>query len=74
MAVYWSYVKPAILHGSNAWCLKECEMGILRRTERSMVRAMCRVQLKDRKRSIDFMFMLGLKETIDQLAMANSVQ
>ena len=37
-----------------------------------MVRAMCGVQLKDRKRSTDFMFMLALNETIDQLAMANS--
>ena len=49
------------------------EMVILRRTERSMVRAMCEVQLKDRKRSTDLMFMLGLNETIDQLAIANSV-
>ena len=38
-----------------------------------MVRAMCGVQLMDRNRSTDFMFMLGLSETIDQLAMANSV-
>ena len=37
------------------------------------MRAMCGVQLNDRKRSTDLMFMLGLKETIDQLAMANSV-
>ena len=37
------------------------------------MRAMCGVQLIDRKRSTDFMFMLGLNETIDQLAMANSV-
>ena len=36
-----------------------------------MVRAMCGVQLKDRKRSKDLM--LGLNETIDQLAIANSV-
>ena len=43
-------------------------------TERSMVRAMRGVQLKDRKRSTDLMFMLGLSETIDQLAMANSVR
>ena len=35
---------------------------------------MCEVQFKDRKRSTDLMFMLGLKETIDQLAMANSVR
>ena len=38
-----------------------------------MVRAMCGVQLKDIKRSTDLMFMLGLKEIIDQLAMANRV-
>ena len=47
--------------------------GILRRTERSMVRAMCGLQLKDRKRSMDLMLMLGLNQTIDQLAMANIV-
>ena len=38
-----------------------------------MVRAMCGVQFKQGKRSTDLMFMLGLTETIDQLAMANSV-
>ena len=35
------------------------------------MRAMCVVR---KKRSTDLMFMLGLKETIDQLAMANSVR
>ena len=48
--------------------MKENEMENLRRTERSIVRAMCGVQLKSRKRSTD------LSETIDQLAMANSVR
>ena len=37
------------------------------------MRAMCGVQLKDRKRSTDLMFMLGSCKTIDRLAMANSV-
>ena len=37
------------------------------------MRAMCGVQLKDKKRSMNLMLMLGLKETIDQLAMTNSV-
>ena len=37
------------------------------------MRAMCGVQLIDRKRSSDLMLMLGLNETIDQLAIANSV-
>ena len=59
-----SYVRPAILHGSKAWCLKESDMGILRRTERSM----CGIQFKDRKRCTDLMLMLGLSETIDQLS------
>ena len=31
------------------------------------------VQLKDRKRSTDLMFVQGLNETVDQLAMANCV-
>ena len=71
--VYEIYVGPAILYGCVAWCLRESKMGILRRTVRSMVRALCIIQFKDRKRSIDLMFMLYLNETIDQLAMANSV-
>ena len=36
------------------------------------MRAMFRVQLKDRKRSLDWIFMLGLNVTMDKLAMANS--
>ena len=39
-----------------------------------MVRAMCGLQLKDRKRPKDLMFMLGLNEAIDQLSIANSVR
>ena len=39
-----------------------------------MVRAICEVLLKDRKRSTYVMFMLGLNEAIDQLSMANSVR
>ena len=46
-ALHESYECPAMLCGSEAWCLKECEMGILQRTERSIVRAMCGVQLED---------------------------
>ena len=35
------------------------------------MRAMCGVQLKYRKTSTDLMFILGFRETMDQLAMAN---
>ena len=53
-AVYESYIRPAILYGSEAWCLKESEVGILRRTERFMVRAMCGVKLKYKKKIYGF--------------------
>ena len=49
-------------------------MRIRQRTEKTIVRAMCGVQSKYRKRSKYLMLMLGLDETIDQLAMANSVR
>ena len=39
--------------------------------KRSMAKAMCGVHLKDR--TADLMLMLGLNETIDQLAIASSV-
>ena len=38
-----------------------------------MVRAICGVQFKNRKRSTDLMFMLGFNKTMDQLAMAINV-
>ena len=44
-AVFRSYVRPAILHGSKAWCVNKGEMGILRKTERSTMRAMCGAQI-----------------------------
>ena len=40
-AVYKSYVRPAKLNAGETWCLWESEMGILQRTVRSIVRAMC---------------------------------
>ena len=53
----------AILYKSEEWYLQE----------RSMVRPICGLQLKDRKRAKDLMLALGFNETIDRLAMANSV-
>ena len=60
-------------YGSEAWCLNESVIGIIQRTNISMMRAMCGVQLKDITRSTDLMFLLGLRVAMDQLAMANSV-
>ena len=72
--VYRCCVRSAILYGSETWCLKENEKAILRRTERAMVRAMCGQKVVDRKTTEEQMNMLGLKETIDQLAAANGVR
>ena len=40
-AVHMSYVEPVILYLSESSFLKESEVGIVQKTERSMVRAMC---------------------------------
>ena len=45
-------------------------MAILRRTER----AMCGEKLMEKKRTEDLMEMLGLKETVVQMAKANGVR
>ena len=49
-------------------------MVLLRRTERAMVRAMCGAKLMEKKRTEDLMEMLGLKETVVQMAKANGVR
>ena len=76
--VYQSCVRVAMLYGSETWCLRENEIAILRRTERAMVRAMvrakCGAKLMEKKRTEDLMEMLGLKETVVQMAKANGVR
>ena len=64
-AVYDSYVRPAMLYRSESWFLKESEMRILRRTDRSTARAICGVQLKDEKGPMYWMLMLSLSESMD---------
>ena len=68
---YRSCVRLAMLYGSETWCLGENEVAILRRTERAMVRAMCGAKRMEKKRTEDRMEMLGLKETVVQMAKAN---
>ena len=64
-AVSKSYVRPAISYKSKAWCPKESELGLLPRTERSTMRAMCGVKLIDRKGAKNMMLTLGLNESIE---------
>ena len=49
-------------------------MAIVRRAERAMMRSMCGVKLVDRKKMVELMEMLGLKETLDRMAKANGVR
>ena len=63
-----------MLYGSEACCLREKEMAILRRTERAMIRAMCGVKLLDRRNSEELMDMLGIKESLERMAKASSIR
>ena len=74
MKVYHCCIRSALLYESEAWCLKENEKAISRRTEKAKVRAMCGQKVVDRRSTKEQMNMLGLKETIDQLATANEVR
>ena len=66
--IYKSYVRSAMLCGSVLFG------AILRRTERSMVRAMSGVKLVDKKNTEELMDMLRLKEAADKLARANGMR
>ena len=72
--VYPCCKRSAMLHGSEASCLKENEKAILRRTERAMVRAMCGRKVVDRETTEEQMDMLRLRKTTDRLATANGVR
>ena len=72
--IYRSCMRSAMLYRSETWCLRENEMAIFRRTERTMVRAMCGAKLMERRRTKDLMEMLGLKEAVVQMAKANGVR
>ena len=65
-----SFISSPMLYGSMAWCSRENEMVILRRTER----AMCGAKLMEKKRTPDLIEMLGLKETALQMAKANGLK
>ena len=71
--VYRSCVRSAMLYGSETRCLRENEIAILW-TERAMMRAMCGAKLMEKKRTEDVMEIMGLKETVVQMARANGVR
>ena len=56
-----------MLYESKTWCLKEKQVAILRRVERSMMKVMYGVKLVDKWNTEELMDMLGLKEAADKL-------
>ena len=54
-------------------CLRKNETAILRRAERSIVRAMCGVKLEDKRNTEELIDMFGLKKEVDKLTRANGM-
>ena len=67
-------VRSAMLYGNEAWCLREKEMAIFRRTERAMILAMYIMKLLVGRNSEGLMDMLGIKESLDRMAKASSMR
>ena len=68
-----SFVRSAMLYGSETWCLRKNQMVILRRIEKAIMRAMCGVKIEKRS-SQELMSLLGIKDTLDGLAKASGVR
>ena len=54
-----------MVYGSETWAMKVEDTNRLERTERMMVRWMCGVTLKDRKRSEDLLDRLGIESVAE---------
>ena len=44
-------LRSAMLHGSEAWCLRENKMSVLKRTEKALMRAICGVKMIEKRGS-----------------------
>ena len=58
--IYKACVQCAFTYGTETWAMKKANLQSLERTKRMMARWMCRVLLKDRKRSVDLYSLLGV--------------
>ena len=63
--VYSACVQSVLIYGTETWAMKADDLRSLERTERMMVRWMCGVSLKDRKRSEDLCNLLGINCVAD---------
>ena len=58
-------VQSVLIYGTETWAMKADDLRSLERTERMMVRWMCGVSLKDRRRSEDLCNLLGINCVAD---------
>ena len=63
--IYKACVRSVMVYGSETWATRVEDMNRLERTERMMVRWMCGVTLKDRKRSEDLLVRLGIESVAE---------
>ena len=63
--IYKVCVQSALTYGTETWAMKKANLHSLERTERMMVRWMCEVSLKDRKRSVDLYSLLGVQSVAE---------
>ena len=61
LKIYDACVQRVLVYGSETWAIKAEDLARLRRAERMMVRRMCGVSLKDRKRSDELLNRLGIE-------------
>ena len=59
-------VQSVLTYGTETWAIKVANLQSLERTERMMVRWMCGVSLKDRKRSVDLYSLSGV-QSVDEV-------
>ena len=58
--IFRACVQSVLIYGTETWAMKAENLYSLERAERMMVRWMCGVSLKDRKRSEDLYSLLGV--------------
>ena len=59
--IYRVCVQSVLTYGTESWAMKEANLQSLEGKEWMMVRWMCGVSLKDRKRSVDLYSFLGIQ-------------
>ena len=63
--IYKACVQSVLIYGTETWAIKKTNLQSLEKTKWMMVRWMCGVLLKDRKRSVDLCSLLGVPTECD---------